>query len=224
MRLDSVEIAVADVDDASAAYALLLGVVPTAGAGGARRFQLARGAVEIAPGDAGLRAVRFAPEPGDPTPWPEADFFHGLHVEPADAPAPVPTLCPAVQAIDHVVVRTPDADRAIALWRDRLGLRLAFDRAFPERGLRLVFLRSGGITFEFATAEPPPEDRRGDDLLWGVSYRVVDLAAHRERLLAAGFDVTPIRPGNKTGTLVATVRSGTAGVPTLLLEEPEARG
>jgi catechol 2,3-dioxygenase-like lactoylglutathione lyase family enzyme len=220
MRLDSVEITVADVDDAAAAYATLLGIAPAEGPGPTRRFQLGRGAVELAPGDGGLRAVRFAREPGDPAPWPEPAFFHGLRVEPAVAPAPPVTSLPAAQAIDHVVVRTPDADRAIALWRDRLGLRLAFDRAFPERGLRLVFLRSGGMTLEFATAEPPPDDRRGDDLFWGVSYRVVGLAAHRERLVAAGFDVTPIRPGNKTGTFVATVRSGTAGVPTLLLEEP----
>ncbi|HZP39908.1 MAG TPA: VOC family protein [Candidatus Binatia bacterium] len=223
MRLDSVEISVADLDACAAAYALLLGVPPTPLAGGAYRFQLARGAVEIAPGDAGLRAVRFAREPGDPAPWPDPAFFYGLRVEPATATAAAPEALPAVQALDHVVVRTPDADRAIALWRDRLGLRLAFDRAFPERGLRLVFMRSGGITFEFATAEPPPEDRRGDDLLWGVSYRVADLRAHRERLVAAGFDVTPIRAGHKAGTRVATVRSGTAGVPTLLLEAaPEA--
>lgn len=219
MRLDSVQIAAPDPAEAAGAYALLLGFEPLE-TGGRARFQLTRGAVEIERGDAGLRAIRFGAEPGDP-PWPaEPESFHGLTVEvTAHPPAPVPTSLPAAHAIDHVVVRTPDPDRTIDLWRDRLGLRLAFDHAFPERGLRLLFFRTGGITFEFAAIHPPPEDRRGPDCLYGVSYRVVDLARHRERLVASGLDVTPIRPGHRPGTVVATVRSGTAGVPTLLLEE-----
>ena len=55
-------------------------------------------------------------------------------------------------------------------------------------------------------------------MLNGVAYRVRDLAAVRERLLAAGLDVSDMRTGNKQGTRVATVRSGTEGVPTLLIE------
>ncbi|HJQ83210.1 MAG TPA: VOC family protein [Candidatus Binatia bacterium] len=211
MELDSVRIGAADVDDAVAAYALLLGVEPVRAPGDVRRFQLERGAVEIGPGEPGLRAVRFLGAASA-----AADGFHGLPVvvsPPGDAEPG-----PAGVAIDHVVVRTPDADRAIRLWRDRLGLRLALDRAFPERGLRLVFFRSAGITLEFATAHPAAEPTDGPDLLYGVSYRVRDLAARRERLLAAGVDVSPIRTGMRPGTSVASVRSGTAGVPTLLLE------
>jgi catechol 2,3-dioxygenase-like lactoylglutathione lyase family enzyme len=135
-----------------------------------------------------------------------------------------------VTAIDHVVVQSPDPDRAIALWRDRIGLRLALDRTFPERGLRLVFFRSGGLTLEIAGPHPPAAERDEPDRIHGVSYRVAELAAHRERLLAAGLDVSPIRTGMRSGTIVATVRSGTAGVPTLLLQivdtsgEPGPRG
>ncbi len=219
MRLDSARIGAADLDVATRAYALLFSVAPAERADGTRRFQLERGAVELDAGAPGLRSVRFVAEAGDAAP--PADF-HGLTVEvaPAAPPPEPPADLPAVQAIDHVVVRTLDAERAIALWRNRLGLRLAFDRAFPERGLRLLFFRSGGITFEFATGHPPPAARDEPDVLYGLSYRVADLAAHRERLLAAGVDVSPVRPGNKTGTFVASVRSGTAGVPTLLLEEP----
>jgi hypothetical protein len=65
---------------------------------------------------------------------------------------------------------------------------------------------------------PAPAERDGPDRFYGVSYRVRDLGARREALLAAGFDVSEIRPGNKAGTRVASVRSGTADVPTLLLE------
>jgi hypothetical protein len=157
MRLDAVRIGAPDLEAGTAAYHLLLGVAPAPLADGARRFQLARGAVEIVPDEPGVRAVRLVPEAGDAA-WPAApDGLHGLDVLYGAA---VPDTArgvaapDAAEAIDHVVVRTPDAERAIALWRDRLGLRLAFDHAFAARGLRLLFFRSGGITLEFATAYP----------------------------------------------------------------------
>jgi catechol 2,3-dioxygenase-like lactoylglutathione lyase family enzyme len=206
VELDSVQIGAADPDAAAAGYAILLGVEPVAG-----RFQLERGAVEIVAGEPGVRSIRFRGEPARG--WP--DEFHGLDVLRTAAP-PAASACGV--AIDHVVVQTADAARAIALWQGRVGLRLALDRVFPERGLRLLFFRSGGITLEFATSEPPPAAPVEPDRLHGVSYRVSDLAARRERLLAAGFDVSPVRTGMRPGTSVATVRSGTAGVPTLLLQ------
>ena len=206
------QIGAADVDAAAAAYALLLGFPPARLDGGVRRFQLARGAVELEAGEPGIRSVRFTGEPA--ADWP--DDFHGLvvrHGTRPDVPAPSTDV-----AIDHVVVQTPDADRAIRLWRDRMGLRLALDRPFPDRGLRLVFFRSGGITLELAAAHPPPAVSSGPDRFHGVSYRVTDLETRRERLLRAGLDVSPVRAGMRPGTSVATVRSGTEGVPTLLLQ------
>ena len=206
MELAGVEIAAPD----AAAYEMLLGIAPVPRAGGGWRFALERGTVDLVPGDGRLRALRFV---GDAA---GADDFHGLPVKigPPDGTSAGATGV----AIDHVVVRTPDADRAIRLWRDRVGLRLALDRAFPERGLRLVFFRSGGMTLELATGHPAAEPLDGPDVLHGVSYRVADLAGRRERLLAAGVDVSPIRVGMRPGTSVATVRSGTSGVPTLLLQ------
>jgi catechol 2,3-dioxygenase-like lactoylglutathione lyase family enzyme len=185
VELDSVQIGAADPDEAEAAYALVLGLEPVRLDGGVRRFQLDRGAVEIEPDEPGVHSVRFVGEPAGG--WPES--FHGLRVLMVQDPMPAPPG--AGVSIDHVVVRTPDADRAIALWRDRLGLRLAFDRVFPERGLRLVFFRSGGMTLEFATSDPPPSDREVPDRLYGVSYRVPDLEERRDRLARAGIDVEP---------------------------------
>jgi len=213
VELESVQIGTADVAEAAAAYAVLLGLEPCRADDGACRFQLARGAVELETGESGLRSVRFVGSPD--AAWTGASF-HGLSVLTAASPAPA--RGDDGVAIDHVVMRTTDADRAIRLWRDRLGLRLALDRAFPERGLRLVFFRSGGMTLEFASPHPAPEADGRDDRLYGVSYRVPDLAASRDRLLRAGVDVSPIRPGFRPGTSVASVRSGTAGVPTLLLQ------
>jgi hypothetical protein len=108
--------------------------------------------------------------------------------------------------------------RAVAHWHDRLGLRLALDREFEDRGVRLQFFRSGGITLEFASRTDERGRTPGTDAVYGVSYRVHDLAACRARLLERGLDVSEIRPGMKEGTRVASVRDGTAAVPTLLIE------
>src|SRR5262245_52691350 len=162
---------------------MLLGGAPHPTADDAFRFQLERGAIEIAPGTAERRVLAFVGAPPGET-------FHGVDVRNAAPGEAVPSVVGI--AIDHVVVQTPDPDRAIALWRDRLGLRLALDRTFPERGLRLVFLRSGGLTLEIAGPHPPPAERDEPDRIHGVSYRVADLAAHPEHLVAAGLDVSPI--------------------------------
>jgi len=134
--------------------------------------------------------------------------------------APVGPADAVVSGIDHAVVQTPDADAAIALYRDGLGLRLALDRSFPDWGMRLVFLRVGGVTIELAQPlrEVPLQD---SDRLWGLSWRVPDADAARARLAAEGVDVSEVRPGRKPGTRVVSVKDGTCGVPTLLIE-PEA--
>src|SRR2546426_10638493 len=188
MELDSVQIGVADLDEATAAYTLLLGVEPVRLAGEVRRFQLGRGAVELESGEPGVHSVRFVGE--QPAGWPDA--FHGLTVQLGARPA----LAAAAEApaIDHVVVRTPDADRAICLWRDRLGLRPARDRLFPERGLRLVFLQSGGMTLEVATSDPPPAAGDPPDCFYRVSSPASQPGTRRARLPGARGRVRPACP------------------------------
>lgn len=216
MHLDSVQIGTPDLDDATAAYERLLGVTPAALPGGARRFQLARGAVELESGTAGVHSIAFATAVGETTPS-ASDSFNGIDVR-IDPPAPGAPLpdAAAVPAIDHIVVHTTAPERAIALWCDRYGLRLALDREFPKRGLRLLFFRSGGITLEYA-CPLAASDESVPDRFYGISYRVPDLPRWRSRLVEAGADVSDIRTGMRPGTSVCSVRSGTAGVPTLLL-------
>lgn len=139
------------------------------------------------------------------------------HDSPPEA-LPVATIegaaAAAVDGIDHVVVMTSDPEAAIALYRDRLGIRLAFDRTFEQRGLRLLFFRIHGITVELAA---PLGAAAAPDRFWGISYRVHDIDAARTRVAAAGFDVSDVRPGHKPGTRVCTVRAETHGVATLLI-------
>jgi len=121
-----------------------------------------------------------------------------------------------ITGLDHVVVSTADPERAAALYGARLGLDMALDRSHPEWG-RLMFFRCGDLIVE--VAHRPGKDIPGaNDSLWGVSWRVADIDATRTRMLAAGIDVSEARVGRKPGTRVASVRNGTCGVPTLLIE------
>ena len=66
-----------------------------------------------------------------------------------------------------------------------------------------------------------PKDEAADktrDSLWGLSWRVADIDATRARLVSANVDVSDVRTGRKPGTRVLTVRTGTCGIPTLLVE------
>jgi len=55
--------------------------------------------------------------------------------------------------------------------------------------------------------------------LHGISWRVANIDATRARLAASGLDVSEVRIGRRPGTRVMTVKSGTCGVPTLLIEK-----
>lgn len=142
------------------------------------------------------------------------------HLSPPDAlPAARVTggASAAVEALDHVVVRTVDPDAARRFYGQSLGLRLALDRSFEERKVRLQFFRVGGVTVEVASQLGVAPDPAAPDRPWGLAWRVPDADAARARLMEAGFSVTPVRNGNKPGTRVCTVERDTCGVPTLLI-------
>ncbi len=122
----------------------------------------------------------------------------------------------AVAGLDHVVIRTPDPERAVALYAGRLGLSLRLDRSEPAWGARLLFFRCGDLIVEVAH-DLKRGIGEGPDRLWGLSWRVPDTAKAHGRLRAAGVEVSDIRAGRRPHTKVFTVRSHTAGVPTLML-------
>ena len=121
-----------------------------------------------------------------------------------------------IEGLDHVVVATHQPERAAALYGARLGLDMALDRSKPEWG-RLMFFRCGDLVVEIVQ-RPGQNDPTKDDRVWGLSWRAGDLDATRARLVAAGVEVSEIRTGRKPGTRVMSLKSGTCGVPTLLLE------
>lgn len=133
----------------------------------------------------------------------------GARPSPAVAEAPI-------AALDHVVVTTPNPDRALGLYGAKFGLDLRLDRANEHWGARQLFFRCGEAVFEVgASLKAPVAD--GPDRFGGLAWRVDDPDATQVRLIAAGFDVSEVRAGRKPGTKVFTVRNAPAGVPTLML-------
>jgi catechol 2,3-dioxygenase-like lactoylglutathione lyase family enzyme len=131
-----------------------------------------------------------------------------------ERPRSVPSAEAPITAMDHVVVSSADPERAAALYGARLGLDMALDRSHPDWG-RLMFFRCGDLIVEVVHR---PDANAGKDKLWGLSWRVADIDATRARLASAGIDVSEVRTGRKPGTRVLTVRNGTCGIPTLLVE------
>jgi len=235
VALDHVGLRLTDPAAGAAAYQVLLGAAPRVG--DTHRFQLANTALEIAQG-AGDPAFTLGLAAGDLAETRRMLDRRGLPAEGAvlssaathgvaiavvgaHPPAP-PTARPdAPHALDHVVIHTPNPDRAVALYGGRLGLDLRLDRANPQWGSRLLFFRCGGAVIEIsADLKAPVSD--GPDRITGLAWRVADPAAARARLAAEGLDVSPVRPGRKPGTHVFTVRAGVPGAPALMLGGAEA--
>jgi catechol 2,3-dioxygenase-like lactoylglutathione lyase family enzyme len=133
-----------------------------------------------------------------------------------ERPLSVRTTAASVTAMDHVVISTADPERAAALYGARLGLDMALDRSHPDWG-RLMFFRCGDLIVE-VVHRPGKDIDAKHDRLWGLSWRVADIDATRARLVSSGVDVSEVRTGRKPGTRVLTVRGGSCGIPTLLVE------
>ncbi|MBW2231199.1 MAG: VOC family protein [Deltaproteobacteria bacterium] len=148
--------------------------------------------------------------------------------EPDELPPALPVGDEAgvVSALDHVVIMTRDPDAAKQLYGDTLGIRLALDRSFEKRGVRLLFFRLGGATIEIAAQLREKtelgEAERDRDRLWGVAWQVPDAERARARIVEAGLSASQVRDGHKPGTRVFSVEGEPLGVPTLMIQ-PVAR-
>ena len=124
----------------------------------------------------------------------------------------------AVQAADHVVVMTPDAEAVKVLFEEKMNIRLALDHSKPEWGVRQLFFRTGGMTLE--VVQPLDEERAPKaDHFWGLAWRTHHINAVQGRLAAQGYDMSEVRKGRKKGSFVSTIRKPTCNVPTILLGE-----
>ena len=104
--------------------------------------------------------------------------------------------------LDHVVINI-------------FNIRLALDKTIEHWHKRMLFFRLNQTTIEVIEQEDdlPPSDK-----MWGLAWEVQDIEKAHQRLLDEGIEVTPIQKGVKEKTLVATVKSHTQNVPTLLIQ------
>ncbi len=136
-----------------------------------------------------------------------------------EAPLEVKQAAPgSVTALDHLVINTPNPQRAVANYGARLGLRFALDRTAEQWKTRFLFFRLGGLTLEVIHRFGEDHDPSDADSIWGLTWETDDLEVAHARLEAAGLDVSELRTGRKPGTRVFTVRKGTQNVPTLFID------
>ena len=121
----------------------------------------------------------------------------------------------SINKLDHVVINTNDADGFINIYKDIFNIRLALDRIIEHWKSRMLFFRLNKTTIEVIEKK----DRKDpNDSLWGLAWEVESIKDAHERLVSKGVEVTEIKKGLKENTLVATIKSHTHNVPTLLIE------
>lgn len=129
--------------------------------------------------------------------------------------------------VDHIGIATRQIDEALALWRDALGLEIAFTEEVTEQGARVAMLPIGESHIELL--EPLSEnspvgkflEKRGPGI-HHVAISVADIRAALAKLKENGarlIDETP-RMGAR-GCLVAFVHPSSAnGVLLELVQHP----
>mgnify|MGYP001442539400 FL=1 len=120
-----------------------------------------------------------------------------------------------INKLDHVVLNTNDADGFINIYRDIFNIRLALDRVIEHWKTRMLFFRLNKTTIEVVEQK---NDDANPDKLWGLAWEVESIKEAHERLTNEGIEITEVKKGIKENTLVATIKSHTNNVPTLLIE------
>ena len=121
----------------------------------------------------------------------------------------------SISKLDHVVIHTNDADGFIRVYQDIFKIRLALDKTIEHWKKRMLFFRLNKTTIEVIESK---DDQPANDQLWGLAWEVKNIEDAYQRLISEGVDVTPVQKGIKDNTLVATIKSHTHNVPTLLIE------
>lgn len=121
----------------------------------------------------------------------------------------------SINKLDHVVINTNDADGFINVYQDVFKIRLALDKFIEHWKKRMLFFRLNKTTIEVIENK---DEEPANDKLWGLAWEVKNIDDAYQRLVKEGVNITPVQKGIKENTLVATIKSHTHNVPTLLIE------
>ena len=120
-----------------------------------------------------------------------------------------------INKLDHVVINTNDADGLIDIYRDVFNIRLALDKVIEHWKTRMLFFRLNKTTIEVIEQG---HDDHNPDKLWGLAWEVESIEDAHQRLSNEGVEVSEIKKGIKERTMVATIKSHTHNVPTLIIQ------
>ena len=121
----------------------------------------------------------------------------------------------SINKLDHIVINTNDGDGFIKVYKDVFKIRLALDKVIEHWKKRILFFRTNNTTIE--VIESNSSEVKSDNF-WGLAWATKSIEESHKRLTDEGIEVTPIKEGLKENTLVATLKSHTNNVPTLLIE------
>lgn len=121
----------------------------------------------------------------------------------------------SINKLDHVVINTNNADSFIETYRDVFKIRLALDKTIEHWNSRMLFFRLNKTTIEVVER---PNNEKPKDTLWGLAWEVESIEDTHKRLVSEGVEVSNIKAGLKENTRVATVKSHTHNVPTLIIQ------
>tara|TARA_B100000902_G_scaffold35217_1_gene42342 strand:+ start:1167 stop:2006 length:840 start_codon:yes stop_codon:yes gene_type:complete len=121
----------------------------------------------------------------------------------------------SINKLDHVVINTNNADSFIETYRDVFKIRLALDKTIERWNSRMLFFRLNKTTIEVVERS---NNEKPKDTLWGLAWEVESIEDTHKRLVSEGVEVSDIKDGLKENTLVATVKSHTHNVPTLIIQ------
>ena len=122
----------------------------------------------------------------------------------------------SISKLDHAVINTNDADGFINIYKNIFNIRLALDKVIEHWNTRILFFRLNKTTIEVVEQNHKEVE---PDKLWGLAWGVKSIKDAHKRLVKEGIEVTEIKQGLKEDTLVATIKSHTNNVPTLLIEQ-----
>ena len=121
----------------------------------------------------------------------------------------------SINKLDHIVINTNDGDGFIKVYKDVFKIRLALDKVIEHWKKRILFFRTNNTTIE--VIESNSSEVKSDNF-WGLAWATKSIEESHKRLTDEGIEITPIKEGLKENTLVATLKSHTNNVPTLLIE------